>query len=75
MLAEEYAVKLQRLAERTQLRPETLARSLLSRALDQADPSADSVTAVLDSIEGAYEKALAGSRDVRAGRFVRLDDL
>jgi hypothetical protein len=36
-LDEEHAMKLSRLAERTQMQEGTLARSLLSRAIDQAD--------------------------------------
>ena len=38
VLDEERAVKLRRLAERTHTNAGTLARSLLSTALDEADP-------------------------------------
>ena len=38
LLDEEHAVKLSRLAARTYVNPGTLARSLLSTALDQVDP-------------------------------------
>ena len=75
LLGKEDVAQPERLANQTHQSPEALARSLLSRALDQAEPSANSVTAVLDSMEGAFEKAQAGTADVNAGRFVRLDDL
>ena len=75
LLDEEHATKLHRLADRTHLNAGTLARSLLSTALDQAAPDPDSVTALLDAIPGAYESALEGRRAVQAGRVVRLEDL
>ena len=75
MLEDEYAAKLRRLAEQAHVSPGTLARSLLSRALDEAEPSAANVTALLDSIDGAFEQAQAGAADLRAGRYVPLDDI
>jgi hypothetical protein len=63
------------LAERTYLNPGTLARSLLSRALDQADPDPATVTSLLDSIPGAWERAQAGLADISAGRMVSPDEL
>ena len=53
----------------------TLARSLLSTALDQADPDPENVSALLDSIPGAYESAGEGRRALHAGHVVRLEDL
>lgn len=75
VLAAEHAEKLRRLAERIHVSPGTLARSLLSSALDEADPTPDSVTALLDSIDGALESARAGSRDFEAGRYVPLEEI
>ena len=75
LLDEEHAAKLYGLATRTYVSPGTLARSLLSSALDQVDPDAANVTALLDAIPGAYESALAGQADLHAGRVVRLEDL
>lgn len=75
LLDDEHAAKLHRLADRTYVNPGTIARSLLSTALDQADPNPENVTALLDAIPGAYESALEGSRALRAGRVVRLEDL
>jgi hypothetical protein len=75
VLDEERAVKLRRLAERTHTNPGTLARSLLSTALDEADPDARDVTALLDAIDGAWDSARAGLTDARAGRVIPLEDL
>jgi predicted transcriptional regulator len=70
-----YAARLRRLAERTHLSPGTLARSLLSTALDAADPDPASVTALLDAIPGAREDAQAGLADAAAGRVIPLAEL
>lgn len=75
LLGEEYAAKLYGLADRTHVNAGTLARSLLSAALDQADPDAATITALLDAVPGAYERAQEGLGDVRAGRVVSLDEL
>ena len=75
LLDDEHAAKLYGLADRTYVNAGTLARSLLSTALDQADPDSGSVTALLDAIPGAYDRALQGLADVRADRVVSLDEL
>jgi len=75
LLDDEHAAKLHSLADRTYVNPGTIARSLLSSALDQANPDPANVTALLDTIPGAYESALEGRRALRAGRVVRLEDL
>jgi predicted transcriptional regulator len=75
LLDDEHAARLHRLAERTYVNAGTLARSLLSTALDQAEPDPESVTALLDAIPGAHEAALAGVADLRAGRVVQLEDV
>jgi predicted transcriptional regulator len=75
LLDPEHATRLRRLAERTHLNPGTLARSLLSSALDAADPEPDSVTALLDAIPGAWGDAEAGLDDAAAGRVIPLDAL
>jgi len=75
VLDDEHAAKLHSLADRTYVNPGTLARSLLSTALDQAAPDPESVTALLDATPGAYESALEGRRALRAGRVVRLEDV
>ena len=75
VLDDEHAAKLHSLAARTYVNPGTLARSLLSTALDHAAPDPESVTALLDAIPGAYQSAIEGRRALRAGRVVRLKDL
>lgn len=71
----EHAEKLRRLAERTHVQEGTLARSLLSGALDEADPDARDVVDLLESIDGAFERAQRGLEQARAGRTVPLDQL
>lgn len=72
VLDEERGVKLRRLAERTHTNPGTLARSLLSSALDEADPCARTITDLLDRIDGAWEDAMAGSEEIRSGKGIPL---
>ncbi len=74
-LDEEYAAKLTRLAERTQVQEGTLARSLLSRAIDEADVDAGNVVQILEGISGAFERAQLGLRQARAGRTAALDEI
>ena len=49
-LEDEQAEKLTRLAERMHVQPGTIARSLLSAALDEADPDARNVVELLDDL-------------------------
>jgi hypothetical protein len=74
-LAPEHAARLARLAERIHIQEGTLARSLLSIAIEEADPDAKSVTALLDGIPGAYERAQLGLERGLAGEAVGLDEL
>jgi hypothetical protein len=74
-LDDQQAEKLLRLAERMHVQPGTIARSLLSNALDEADPDARNVVELLDGIPGAYERAQLGLQQAKAGETVSLDDL
>lgn len=74
-LDEAHADKLRELADRTHVQPGTLARSLLSAALDEADPEPSTIVEVLDSIPGALERAREGLREARAGEGIPLDEL
>ena len=74
-LDEQHALKLRRLAERTHTNEGTLARSLLATALDEADPDPRNVTALLDSIDGAFERAQLGLAQARSGAGTALEDL
>jgi len=71
----ERAAKLARLAERTHVQEGTLARSLLSQALDDTDADPRNVVALLDGIPGAFRTAQQGLRQARTGRTIALDDL
>ena len=42
---------------------------------DQVDPEAATLTALLDSIPGAWERTMEGVADAKAGRVVPLDHL
>ena len=75
LLDDEHAARLHRLAARTYLNPATLARSLLSTALDQGDPDPGSITMLLDSTPGAWERAQEGLADVATGRVIPRDEL
>ena len=74
-LDDQYAEKLSRLAERAHIQEGTLARSLLSHALDEADPDPRHAADLLDGIPGAYERALLGREQATAGKTIPLDDL
>lgn len=74
-LDEEHAAKLARLAARVHVNEGTLARSLLSSAIDDADPSADTVVTVLDGIDQAWERAQLGRQQAAAGDTIQLEDL
>ena len=71
----EHAAKLARLAERTHTQEGTLARSLLSNALDEADADARHVVELLEGIPGAFERAKLGLEQVQSGRTRPLDEL
>ena len=71
----EHAARLARLAERTHVQEGTLARSLLSTAIEEIDPDAANVAAVLDSIPGAHERARLGLERARSGATIGLDEL
>jgi hypothetical protein len=74
-LDDEHAEKLGRLAERMSIQRGTIARSLLSTALDEADPDARSVAALLDGIPAALARAQLGREQARAGETIMLDEL
>jgi hypothetical protein len=69
------AQKLSAMAERLHVNEGTLARSLLSTAIDEADPDPANIVALLDGIDGAWEEAQEGWRQARAGDTVALDEL
>lgn len=74
-LDQEHAEKLAALAERSHLQEGTLARSLLSIALEDADPEAQRITEILDSIPGAWERTQEGLEQARRGETIPFADL
>lgn len=74
-LETQYAEKLARLADRAHVPEGTLARSLLSSALDEADPDPESVTEILEGIPGALERAELGRTQAGSGQGIDLDQL
>ncbi len=68
------AQKLRRLAERTHTHEGTIARSLLTTAIDEADPDPRHVADLLDGIEGALERAQLGLEQAGAGEALPLDE-
>jgi hypothetical protein len=74
-LDDEQAEKLARLAARLHLQPGTVARSLLSSAIDEADPAVGNIVEVLDGVPGAFERAQLGRAQAEAGETVALDEL
>lgn len=69
------ATKLARLADRAHVADGTLARSLLSAAIDDADPDADSITDILEGIPGLIERLDEAESQVEAGAVRDLRDL
>jgi hypothetical protein len=74
-LDDEQAEKLTRLARRMHVQPGTIARSLLSSALDDTDGDARNVVELLDGLPGAYERAQLGLDQAKTGETVSLDEL
>ncbi len=74
-LDQEYAAKLARLAQRTHVQEGTLARSLLSQAIDEADVDPDNVVQILDGISGAFQRAHLGLEQARDKQTTPLDEL
>ena len=74
-LTPEHAAKLSRLAAQAYTLEGTLARSLLSRAIDEADIDSGSMVELLNGIPGALERAQVGRDQARAGDTIALDDL
>ena len=72
-LPPELGEKLSQIAARTHVREGTIASSLLARAIEDADPSADQIVALLDRLPGAWERIERGIGDVRDGRTVPFE--
>ncbi len=71
----ERTTKLVQLAQRTHMNEGSLARSLLSQALDDAGADPRNIAELLDGIPGAFERAQLGLKQARGGRTIDLDEL
>jgi hypothetical protein len=71
----EHAEKLSRMAEQAYTQEGTLARSLLSRAIDESDLDARTMVDLLTGIPGALERAQLGRAQARTGQTIPLDEL
>ena len=74
-LDKEHAVKLTHLATRMHVQEGTLARSLLSQALDDVDADPVNIVALLDGIPGAFARAELGRAQAEAGQTIPLAEL
>ncbi|MEX2620004.1 MAG: hypothetical protein WD250_07275 [Egibacteraceae bacterium] len=74
-LDEASAQRLSVMARRMHVNEGTLARSLLTTALDEADLGATNIVALLDGIPGAWEDAQEGWRQAEEGETIPLDQL
>jgi hypothetical protein len=74
-LDDDQAEKLAHLAERMHVPPGTIARSLLSTAIDDADPDPRNMVAVLDGIDGAWDRVQLGGEQARSGQTIPLSAL
>jgi predicted transcriptional regulator len=70
-----HAEKLSQLADRMRVQEGALATSLLTTALDDADPDPARIVELLDGIPGAYERTREGIAQACRGEGIARDDL
>ncbi len=70
----ERAARLHALAARVHVPAGTLARSLLSSSLDEADPDPGTLVELLDAIPGARARAERGRTEYEAGKGTPLEE-
>lgn len=70
----EHAKKLTRIAERANASRDALASSLLSGALDNADPDPAMVTELLEGIPGAFERVQEAEAQFERGELIELHE-
>jgi hypothetical protein len=75
LLDDEHARRLKRMAEQSHAAEGTLARSLLSRAIDEAEVDGATIVEVLNGIPGARERIAAAREQIARGEGIPLDDL
>ena len=75
LLDDEHAQRLKRMAEQAHAAEGTLARSLLSRAIDDAEIDGRTMVEVLNGIPGARERLALAREQVARGEGIPLDEL
>ncbi len=71
----EHAEKLLRMAEQAYTQEGTLARSLLARAIDEADLDGATMAELLNGVPGALERAQLGREQGRSRDTIPLEEL
>ncbi|MFT4034595.1 MAG: hypothetical protein QM679_03355 [Patulibacter sp.] len=74
-LDDDHAAKLTAMATRIHVNEGTLARSLLSSALDAADPDPTHIAALLNGVPGMRTRLDHARAQAQAGDVIALDDL
>ncbi len=74
-LDDESAERLSRLADRAHVSDGTLAKSLLTSALEGADPDPRTVTEILEGVPGLLERVQAAETEVDRGDYIELSEL
>lgn len=75
VLDEERAARLRRMADRSYSPVGTLARSLLSRAIDEAEMDGATMLEVLNGIPGARESTTRSREQFARGGVIPVDEL
>jgi hypothetical protein len=71
----EHAAKLSRMAEQSYTAEGTLARSLLSRAIDDAEIDGRTMLEILNGIPGSGARAQRGRDELARGEGIAIDEL
>lgn len=74
-LDDEHAAALSRLANRAHVSDGTLAKSLLTNAIEGADPSAATVTEMLEGMPGLLGRIETAERQLESGDYTELSEL
>ena len=75
LLDEEHAARLRRMAAQSYAAEGTLARSLLSRAIDEAEVDGRTMVEVLNGIPAARESLERGREQLARGDGIPLEEL
>jgi hypothetical protein len=75
LLGDEHAQRLKRMAEQSHAAEGTLARSLLSRAIDDAEIDGRTMVEVLDGVPGARQRIALAREQIARGEGIPLEDL